>query len=150
MRVFTDLDRLEAAVGEPLGVSSWHDVSQERVLAFADATGDFNWLHTSPERAAATAFGSTIAHGYLTLALTSAFAEEMYRLDGVAMRINYGLDKVRFVRAVPVGARVRGRGVLRRVDRRPGAALVAITMTVETEQPAEVVCVAETLTYVTE
>ncbi|WP_395695214.1 MaoC family dehydratase [Nocardioides sp.] len=154
MRVFTGLDDLERAVGQELGVSSWHTVAADRVLAFADATGDHHWLHTSPDRAAASPFGSLIAHGYLTLALTSAFVEEIYDLEGVAMRVNYGLDKVRFARAVPVGSRLRGRAVLEQVDRRAGSALVAIKMTVEmtgeTQLPAEVVCVARTLTYVTE
>jgi acyl dehydratase len=148
VRVFTNLGQLEGSVGEVLGSSDWHDITQERVLAFADATGDHNWLHTSPELASASPFGSTIAHGYLTLALTAAFAEEIYQVDVVAMRVNYGLDRVRFVRPVPVGSQVRGTATLRRFERRADAALLGIEMTVETRSPAQTVCVADTLTYV--
>lgn len=147
MRIFTDLTQLEAAVGETLGTSDWYDITEERVTAFADATEDHNWLHTSPERAAASPFGTTIAHGYLTLALTAAFAEGIYEISGATIRVNYGLDRVRFVSAVAVGSQIRGTAVLRRVERRDDAAVLAVQMTVETKDPARTVCVADTLTY---
>src|ERR1700722_2658067 len=107
MRTFASLDEFAAAKGEELGESSWHEITQEQVNAFADATGDHQWIHVDTERAAAGPFGGTIAHGMLTLSLLSAFMPQLIRVDGVAMVINYGLNKVRFPAPVPAGSRLR-------------------------------------------
>ena len=101
MRIFDGIPELTAAAGEELGTSDWLTVDQDRINAFADATGDHQWIHVDTERAAAGPFGGTIAHGMLTLSLLSAFLPQIYRVDGVAMVINYGLNKVRFPAPVP-------------------------------------------------
>ena len=107
MRTITGLDELKAAEGETLGTSEWHEVTQEDIDAFADVTGDHQWIHVDPERAKDTPFGGTIAHGYYTLSLAPRFTEQVLALDGFAFAINYGLNKVRFPAPLPVGGRVR-------------------------------------------
>src|SRR5215217_1658387 len=98
---------LESLVGEELGSSEWHLIDQERVNTFAAVTGDHQWIHVDPERAAAGPFGGTIAHGYLTLSMLPALMGEVWRVDGVRMGVNYGLNKVRFPAPLPVGSRIR-------------------------------------------
>jgi acyl dehydratase len=105
----TSVADLKANLGEELGVSGWHDVTQAEVDAFAEATGDCQWIHTNPERARTTPFGGTIAHGYYTLSLAPALLAEVVALDRFAMAVNYGLDKLRFPAPLPVGDRVRMR-----------------------------------------
>src|SRR4051812_44494286 len=107
MRVFDDLDDLRKAVGEQLGYSEWHTVTQEQINTFAEATGDHQWIHVDPEAAAKGPFGTTIAHGYLTLSLIPMLAAQVSRTDGARMGVNYGLNKVRFPAPVPVGSKVR-------------------------------------------
>src|SRR3954466_13374725 len=107
MRVFTTFDELSGAVGEDLGSTDWMEVTQERVDAFADATGDHQWIHVDVERAKAGPFGAPIAHGYLTLSLGPALSPQVYRIDGFSMGVNYGADKIRFPSPVPVGSKVR-------------------------------------------
>ena len=107
-------------------MSGWHVVTQAEVDAFADVTGDHQWIHVDPERAHDTPFGGTIAHGYYTLSLASRFLEELLRVDGVAMMINYGLNKVRFPSPLPVGDRVRMRLRLTAVDDVAGGAQLTI------------------------
>src|SRR6476620_9315968 len=104
MRVFDDVDDLRKAVGEQLGHSEWHTVTQEQINLFAEATGDYQWIHIDPEAAAKGPFGTTIAHGYLTLSLIPMLAVQVSRIDGVKMGVNYGLNKVRFPAPVPVGS----------------------------------------------
>ena len=140
---------LEAKVGEELGVGPWHDVTQEAVDAFADATGDHQWIHVDVERARDSAFGGTIAHGYFTLSLGPMLADEVYALDGFDFGLNYGLDKLRFPAPMPVGGRLRLRATLTAVAPTPDGGLrVGITHTFEGEGIDKPVCVADVLLYV--
>ncbi len=103
-------DELQGCVGSEIGVSRWFEIDQKRIDAFADVTEDWQFLHVDPEQAAKTPFGSTIAHGFLTLSMLSACAyDAVPRLEGVAMGVNYGFDKVRFVAPVKAGSRVRAK-----------------------------------------
>ena len=120
MLTITGIDELKAKVGEELGVSDWHEVTQEEIDAFADATGDHQWIHVDPERAAQTPFGSTIAHGLYTLGLGPRFTYEVYDVEGFAFGVNYGYDRVRFPAPLPVDSRVRMRATLDERRRRPG------------------------------
>lgn len=148
MRIFAGLDELESAVGEEVGVSSWLEVTQERVDQFGAATGDQQWIHVDPERAADGPFGSTIAHGFLTLSLMVPFMQEIYRVDNRKHAVNYGLDKVRFPAPVPVGSRVRGRLVLAKADRVEGGVQLHWTVTIEREGAERPCCVAQNITRV--
>jgi acyl dehydratase len=142
MRVFTGIDELTAAVGEHLGYSDWHLVTQEQVNTFADATGDHQWIHVDPVRAATGPFGGTIAHGYLTLSLVIPLFGELLVIDGVAMSVNYGLEKVRFPAPVPVGGRVRLAGTVASVEPVKGGVQMLLDFTVEIEGGAKPACVA--------
>ncbi|MFK8845718.1 MaoC family dehydratase [Streptomyces sp. Ac-502] len=144
-RVFGSLDALRNAVGEDLGTSDWLEIDQKRIDLFADATGDHQWIHVDPERAASGPFGTTIAHGYLTLALLPALVPQLLRVDNVKMGINYGVDKVRFPAPVPVGSRVRATARIAGVTEVSGGVQLATTVTVEREGGEKPVCVAETL-----
>src|SRR3954469_18636548 len=141
-------EELKAKVGEELGVSDWHDVTQERVNAFADATEDFQWIHVDEERAKETPFGGTIAHGLYTLSLGPKFSYSMFTLDGFTFGLNYGYDKVRFPAPVPVGSRVRMRATLSKVDEVAGGLQFTITQTFEVEGSEKPACVAESLARV--
>ena len=145
MRVFKTFDEVSEAAGQELGTSDWLTIEQDRVNAFADATGDHQWIHVDPERARDTPFGGTIAHGYYTLSLASRFIEDLLRVDGVAMMINYGLNKVRFPAPLPVGARVRMRLRLTAVDDVEGGAQLTSELTFERDGGEKPVCVAESL-----
>jgi acyl dehydratase len=129
------LDQIRALVGQEVGVSSWLEVDQERILAFAEATEDRQFIHTDPDAAARTPFGGTIAHGFLTLSLLSRMgAEAMLLPEGIKMAVNYGLDRVRFLAPVRSGKRVRGRFTLDSVEEKaPGQWLLRHTVTVEIE-----------------
>jgi acyl dehydratase len=146
----TSVADLKANLGEELGVSGWHDVTQAEVDAFAEATGDRQWIHTNPERARTTPFGGTIAHGYYTLSLAPALLAEVVALDRFAMAVNYGLDKLRFPAPLPVGDRVRMRARLDGVDEFPGGATLALTLAFERAGGDKPVCVAEVLYRVVE
>lgn len=145
MRVFDGVDELARAVGEHLGYSDWHTITQETVNRFAEATGDHQWIHVDTERAAAGPFGGTIAHGYLTLSLIPMLVKEIYRVDGLSMGVNYGANKVRFPAAVPVGSRVRAGAEL--VDLSAGAqgSQATVRVTIELDGSEKPGCVAETL-----
>ncbi|MGV9296953.1 MaoC family dehydratase [Amycolatopsis sp. NPDC003676] len=143
MRVFSDVAELAEAVGKPLGTSEWHTVSQEQVQLFADATGDHQWIHLDAEKAAAGPFGTTIAHGFLTLSLIPAFLPEIYRVEGLKMGINYGLNKVRFPQPVKVGSRVRGTAELVELTDVPGGKQAVVRWTVQIEGEDKPACVAE-------
>jgi acyl dehydratase len=136
---------LSSRTGSELGVSGWHEVSQRDVNLFAQVTGDDQWIHTDPGRASATEFRGTIAHGYYTLSLAPALLAEVVPLDGFAMAVNFGLDKVRFPAPLPVGDRIRMRVGLERLDELPGGATLAVTLTFEREGGEKPVCVAEAL-----
>ncbi|MEW2506509.1 MaoC family dehydratase [Amycolatopsis sp. CA-161197] len=143
MRVFTNVDEFAAAAGEHLGESEWLTVTQERVQQFADATDDHQWIHLDTEKAAAGPFGTTIAHGFLTLSLLPHFGSQVYRVDGLKMGINYGLNKVRFPQPVKVGAKVRGSADLLEVTDVPGGKQAVVRWTVEIDGEAKPACVAE-------
>jgi acyl dehydratase len=133
-----------------LGVSSWHFVTQEAVDAFADVSGDHQWIHTDCERARRTPFGGTIAHGYYTLALAPSLLAELFPFDNYAMAVNYGLDKLRFPAPLMVGDRVRLRAQLDRTRPVEGGLLLEFTLTFDAEQGSKPVCVANALYRVME
>ena len=146
MRMFEKLEDLMPLVGQEIGVSDWIVADQPRIQAFADATEDQQWIHTDPERAAAGPFGSTIAHGFLTLSLLPRFYETAFRVRETRMGLNYGLDRVRFPAPVPVGSRLRGRFVLKRLEAVEGGVQMMVEVTVEREGGGKPVCIAESLT----
>ena len=150
MRTITGLDELKQAEGEELGVSDWHTITQADIDAFADVTGDHQWIHVDPERAKDTPFGGTIAHGYFTLSLAPRFTEQVMKLDGFAMAINYGLNKVRFPAPVPVDSQVRMRARLAELSEIPGGAQMITELTFEREGGDKPVCVAESVVRVYE
>lgn len=142
MRIFRSAEELAQSEGVELGTTDWLTVDQKRINRFADATGDHQWIHVDPERAASGPYGGTIAHGLLTLSLLPQFLHQLYRVDGVRMAINYGLNKVRFPAPVPVGSRLRARSRVAEVTRMEGAvqAVLATTLEVEgAEKPAAVI-----------
>jgi acyl dehydratase len=148
MRTITGLDELRQSAGQDLGTSDWHEVTQDAIDAFADVTGDHQWIHVDPERARDTPFGGTIAHGYYTLSLTPMFTQQIFGLDGFGFAVNYGLNKVRFPAPLPVGSRVRMHAKLAALDELPGGAQITIQVTFEREGGDKPVCVAETLARV--
>ena len=148
MLTLSGLDEVKQHVGKELGVSEWHEVTQERINAFADATGDHQWIHVDPERAKDTPFGGTIAHGYYTLGLGPMFSYSMFSVEGFAFGVNYGVNRVRFPAPLPVGSKVRMRATLASVDDVPGGAQISITQTFETDAGDKPVCVAESLSRV--
>lgn len=146
MRVFESLTELAACVGEEIAVSDWVEVTQQRIDAFAEATGDRQWIHVDPERAAKGPFGTTIAHGYLTLSLLPMFMESAIELRGVRMSVNYGLNRVRFPAPVPAGSRLRARfRVVSVEDVGNGGLQIVTEATVEREGGDRPVCIAETV-----
>ncbi|NKY51652.1 MaoC family dehydratase [Nocardia vermiculata] len=144
-QIFHGIDEVAAAVGEHLGYSGWLEVTQERVDAFADATDDRQWIHVDPERAAATDFGGTIAHGYLTLSLLPALGAEIFDIDGVRMKINYGTNKIRFLAPVPVGSRIRCGARIQALERTPKGANLVTAYVIEIEGGERPALVAETI-----
>jgi acyl dehydratase len=142
VKVFSNLAEFVAAAGSQLGPSEWMEITQDRVNLFAEATDDHQWIHVDPERAAAGPFGGTIAHGLLTLSLLPHFTHQLYRVDNVALAVNYGYNKVRFITPVKVGANVRASAVISKIDELDGAVQATMTITVEIEgsdKPAAVV-----------
>jgi acyl dehydratase len=148
MTTITGIDELRAAVGRDLGVTDWREITQAEVDAFADATGDHQWIHVDPERAARSPLGGTIAHGLFTLSLAPAMTDSLLSFEGFAFALNYGYNRVRFPGPVPVGARVRLRARLANVEDIPGGAQVTIVQTFEREGVDKPVCVAESLARV--
>lgn len=124
---------LLAAEGRDLGTSAWMTIQQPRIDQFADATDDHQWIHTDPARAAEGPYGTTIAHGYLTLALVNRFLPALIQVEGAKMGVNYGCDRVRFPAPVRCGARIRGRGTLLSVSDKKGASQIVVRVTVEIE-----------------
>jgi acyl dehydratase len=145
MRTFDGLDEFEKAVGTHLGYSDWHTITQEQIDLFAEATGDDQWIHVDPEKAAAGPFGTTIAHGYLTLSLVPKLVWEIYKVNGLSMGVNYGSNKVRFPSPVPVGSRVRAGAELVELTRGPNGAQATVRVTIEREGGDKPACVAETV-----
>ncbi|MGI8953020.1 MAG: MaoC family dehydratase [Nocardioidaceae bacterium] len=145
MRVLNDADEVAAAAGEDLGVSEWVEISQERIDAFADATGDHQWIHVDPEKAAGGPFGTTIAHGYLTLSMVPLLGAQVFAFAGEGAKINYGLNKVRFPAPVPVDSRVRARVQLAEVNEIPSGQQVILRYAIEIDGGKKPACVAETV-----
>ncbi|MGH9104551.1 MAG: MaoC family dehydratase [Acidimicrobiales bacterium] len=138
------VDQLRARVGSPLGFSEWHQVTQEEIDLFAKATGDYQWIHTDRERARQGPFGTTIAHGYLTLSLASALLAEVLAIEGPRFIVNYGLNRVRFPAPVPVGSRLRVGAVLESLEAVAGGGHQAtLNCTFELEGSAKPACVAD-------
>ncbi|MEV4253344.1 MaoC family dehydratase [Spirillospora sp. NPDC049652] len=145
MRRFASVDEFAAAKGEHLGYSPWRTVEQRQIDLFAEATDDRQWIHVDPERAKDGPFGTTIAHGYLTLSLVSAFMPEIFHIDGLSMGVNVGLNRVRFPAPVKVGSRIRGGAQLMDIKNSPAGRLSTVKLTVEVEGERRAACVAETL-----
>jgi acyl dehydratase len=145
MRVLDDLDELSTLTGEELGTSDWLTIEQERVDAFADATGDHQWIHVDVERAKAGPFGGTIAHGYLTLSLIPFLGAQVFSLETPGAKLNYGVNKVRFPSPVPVGSRIRSHVTLGEVTDLPAGKQLTLRHTVEIEGHPKPGCVAETV-----
>ncbi|MGN5236720.1 MaoC family dehydratase [Rhodococcus sp. SJ-3] len=145
MRVFNGIDDVEKAVGETIGQSDWLEITQERVNLFAEATGDHQWIHVDPERAASGPFGTTIAHGYLTLSLLPVLGSQIFSLEGVKLKVNYGANKVRFPTPVPVGSKVRASAEFKSFERTAKGANLVVGYTIEIEGGSKPALVAETI-----
>lgn len=146
MRTFESIEELAACCGEFIGSSEWVSITQEAVDLFAEATGDRQWIHVDPQRAATGPFGTTIAHGYLTLAMLPRLSQQVYRLEGAALAINYGLNKVRFPAPVPVGSQIRAEiSVVDVADVGNGAVQVTFSTTVAVDGSPKPACVAENI-----
>jgi acyl dehydratase len=143
--VLDGADAVKAAVGTHLGYSDWLDIDQDRVNLFADATGDHQWIHVDPERAAAGPFGAPIAHGYLTLSLSNYFMPQIVETRGFSAGVNYGVDKVRFISPVKVGDRVRGGAELIEVSEVNGGIQTLVRITIEVEGGSKPACVIDSL-----
>jgi acyl dehydratase len=145
MRSFEKGSDLQALVGQHIADSDWITVDQQRVNLFADATGDHQWIHIDPVRAAAGPFGTTIAHGFLTLSLLPEMAASAMEVRDTRMGVNYGLNKVRFPAPVPVGSRLRGRFKLVAYEPIEGGAQVTMEVSMEREGSSKPVCIAESV-----
>jgi acyl dehydratase len=145
MKVFQGIAELEKSVGTHLGHSDWHHITQEQIDAFAAATGDHQWIHVDPVKAAQGPFGSTIAHGFLTLSLLPTLTWQVYEIDGVQMGVNYGADRTRFPSPVPVGSRVRAGVELTAVTPTSLGYQVATRVTIERDGGEKPACVVDML-----
>ncbi len=143
--VFEQPADLLQAQGQHLGYSDWLEIDQQRINLFADATGDHQWIHVDPEKAADGPFGKTIAHGYLTLSLANLFLPQIMEFRNTSMRVNYGCEKVRFPAAVPVGSRIRGGGEVITVEEVKGGVQVVVRMTIEIEGSDRPACIIDTI-----
>ncbi|MFD3508917.1 MaoC family dehydratase [Nocardia sp. NPDC058666] len=142
---FPDIDALRAAVGLELGPSDWITVDQRRIDLFAEATGDHQWIHVDPDRAAAGPYGTTIAHGFLTLSLIVPMTQEIMSVSAAKAGINYGLDKVRFLTPVPVNSRIRAHLTLTKVTEVPTGVQIHRHVSVELENAPRPACVADSI-----
>jgi acyl dehydratase len=143
VRAFASLDEFKAAAGEEIGTTDWHTVTQEQINTFADATGDHQWIHVDPEAAAKGPFGTTIAHGYLTLSLLPFFGQQIYSIDGLAFGMNYGANKVRFPAPVPVDSRLRATATLKETSEIAIGTQAIVNFVIELEGSEKPACVAE-------
>lgn len=135
----------EAHVGEHLGYSDWRTVTQKEIDLFAEATGDRQWIHVDPEKAANGPYGKTIAHGYLTLSLVPILVQQIYKVTGLSMQVNYGSDKLRFPSPVPVDSRIRAGAELVKVERSDKGGRATVRVTVEVEGASRPACVVDTI-----
>jgi acyl dehydratase len=145
MKHFARLQDLQSMAGQEVGISDWITVDQKRIDQFAEATGDHQWIHIDPVKAAKGPFGTTIAHGFLTLSLLPELFAKAFDIGDVRMGVNYGLNKVRFTAPVPAGGRVRGRFVLREYLPIDGGAQLTVEALIELEGSPKPACVAETV-----
>jgi acyl dehydratase len=145
MRTFENITDLQPLIGEIIGVSDWITVDQQQIQLFADATGDHQWIHLDAERAAKGPFGTTIAHGFLTLSLLPVMSASAFTVTNTRMGVNYGLGKVRFPSPVPVGSRLRGHFKLSKYEPLEGGAQITTEVSVEREGSDKPVCVAESI-----
>jgi acyl dehydratase len=143
-----EMANLRDAVGTHLGYTDWHEMTQERVNQFADATDDHQFIHVDPERAKQTPFGGTVAHGFLTLSLVAPVSQQLMKVTDAAMGVNYGLDRVRFPAPLPVGAQWRGGMEILEVSEIPGGVQIKAKVTIEVKDAAKPACVAESLVRV--
>lgn len=143
---FDSVDAVLAAVDRDLGATDWLTMTQQRIDLFAEATGDHQWIHVDPVRAAAGPFGACIAHGYLVQSLASLFLPQLLHYERLAMGVNYGCDRVRFPAPVKVGARIRGQGVVVAAEAlKSGGVQVVVRVTVEIEGSPKPGCVVDTI-----
>ncbi|EHI10540.1 MaoC family dehydratase [Mycolicibacterium thermoresistibile] len=143
--VYQGLSEFEAQLGRHLGYSDWHRVTQEQIDLFAEATGDRQWIHVDAEKAATGPYGKTIAHGYLTLSLVPLLIKQIYRVEGLSMQVNYGVDKLRFPAPVPVDSRIRAGAELVGVERSGNGARATVRVTVEVDGGDRPACVVDTI-----
>jgi acyl dehydratase len=148
MRVFADVEALKVVKGEVMGESEWVTVSQEMIDRFAEATGDYQWIHVDRERAKASEFGTTIAHGFLTLSLIPRLLDKIYSVGKVAARLNYGCNKVRFIQPVPSGSRIKARIRLANIEDTPKGVRVTSEATVILDGSNRPACTAELVAVV--
>lgn len=146
MRVFNGIDEVAAAQGADLGTTDWIEINQDRIDKFAEATGDYQWIHVDPERAAKGPFGGTIAHGLLTLSLLPVLQQQLYRVDGIKMAVNYGLNRVRFATPVPAGSKVRASVRIAKVERLDSAIQAEFQTTIEVDGASKPACIVESIT----
>ena len=146
MLTLNGIDEIKSYVGKEIGVSDWHEIPQSQIDLFAEATGDDQWIHVDPERAKEGPYGTTIAHGYLTLSLLAPLMKTTYRIEGAKMAVNYGLNKVRFAAPVRVGSRVRVRVSLATVDEIPNGVQSVWSAVIELEGSSKPACIAEPVT----
>ena len=145
MLTISGIEGLRSRVGEELGVSDWHEVTQSHIDAFAAATDDYERIHVDPERAKETPWGVTIAHGLYTLSLGPKFLYQLFEMADVPLALNYGFDRVRFITPVPVGSRVRMRATLTAVEDAENGVRARVLQTFEREGQDKPVCVAESV-----
>ena len=145
MTTFSSPADLLGKEGTQLGHSDWLEIDQQRIDLFADATGDHQWIHVDPERAAEGPFGKTIAHGYLTLSLANLFLPDLMKVENFSMGVNYGCDKVRFPAPVPVDSRIRGAGEVISAEEVKGGVQVVVRITIEIEGSERPACIIDTI-----
>ena len=150
MRTINGIDELESLIGQELGTSEWLTMDQDAINSFADVTGDHQWIHVDEARAAEGPYGATIVHGFFTLALIPKFSSEVFTIEGVSIRVNYGLNKVRFLQPVVVGSRLRGKVEVKDVIRGEKGTQVILQQTIEIDGQERPACIAEVVTLLVE
>ncbi|WP_319435657.1 MaoC family dehydratase [Mycobacterium sp. RTGN5] len=143
--IYAGIGGFAAALGNHLGYSDWHTVTQQQINEFAEATGDRQWIHVDTEKAASGPYGRTIAHGYLTLSLVPLLAKQIYQVSGLSMGVNYGLDKLRFPAPVPVDSRIRAGAELVAVEVSGNRGRATVRFTVEVEGGDRPACVLDSV-----
>ena len=150
MRTINGIDEIESLIGQELGVSEWTTIDQDAINTFADVTADHQWIHVDEARAAEGPYGATIVHGFFTLSLIPKFSSEVFSIEGVSIRVNYGLNKVRFLQPVVVGSRLRGKIEVKDVIRGEKGTQVILAHTIEIDGQERPACIAEVVTLLVE